>query len=122
MKQFGFEQELEIEKVEDSLLRMREEFELYRADYEGAYEIVRLLIEHRESEFSNSSEGELQGQRIVDAVQVYYGLSMQIDWWLKRIKRIVARISKIELQALEEREIFVDEVIRDSALRNLSKN
>ena len=122
MKQFGFEQELEIEKVEDSLLRMREEFELYRADYEGAYEIVQLLIEHRESEFSNSSEGELQGQRIVDAVQVYYGLSMQIDWWLKRIKRIVARISKIELQALEEREIFVDEVIRDSALRNLSKN
>ncbi len=122
MKQFGFELESEIERVEDSLLRMREEFELYRTDYEGAYEIVQLLIEHRESEFSNSSEGELQGQRIVDAVQVYYGLSMQIDWWLKRIKRIVARISKIELQALEEREIFVDEVIRESALRNLSKN
>ncbi len=122
MKQFGFELESEIERVEDSLLRMREEFELYRTDYEGAYEIVQLLIEHRESEFSNFSEGELQGQRIVDAVQVYYGLSMQIDWWLKRIKRIVARISKIELQALEEREIFVDEVIRESALRNLSKN
>lgn len=122
MKQFEFERESEIERVEDSLLRMREEFELYRADYEGAYESVRLLIEHREGEFSNSSEGELQGQRIVDAVQVYYGLSMQIDWWLKRIKRIVARISKIELQALEEREIFVDEEIRESALRNLSKN
>jgi hypothetical protein len=122
MKQFGFEHESEIERIEDSLLRMREEFEHYHADYEGAYETVRLMIVHRESGFSNSSEGELQEQRIVDAVQVYYRLSMQIDWWLKRIQMIVARMSKIERKAFGEREIFVDEDIRESAIRNFSRN
>jgi hypothetical protein len=122
MKQFGFELESEIEKVEDSLLRTREEFELYRADFEGAYETVQLLIAHRESGFSNSSEGELQAQRIVDSVQVYNRLSMQIDLWLKRIQEIVARISRIERQALGEGETVVDENIRESALRNISRN
>jgi nitrogen regulatory protein PII len=122
MKQFGIDHESEIERVKDSLLKMMEEFEHYRADYERACEKVRLLIVQRVSGFSNSSEGELQEQRMTDAVQVYNRLRIQIDWWQKRIQLIVARISKIERQASGKEEIFVDDVIRESALLNLSGN
>jgi hypothetical protein len=122
MKQFGFKYESELERVEESLQVMREEFEHYRADYESAYDKLWMLIEEKECGFSISGEGELQEQRMMDAVEAYFRLSMLIDLWLKRVQLIVTRISKIERQVLGEREIFVDRVIMESALSNLSKN
>jgi hypothetical protein len=122
MKQFGFKYESELERVEESLQVMREEFEHYRADYESAYDKLWMLIEEKECGFSISGEGELQEQRMMDAVEAYFRLSMLIDLWLRRVQLIVTRISKIERKALGEREIFVDEGIRASALLSLGKN
>src|SRR4051812_45883924 len=109
MKQFERAYESEIQSIEDSLMTMRDEFANYRANYERAYAKVRLLMVQRESGFSTSSDGEPQEQRMMEAIQVYCSLRIQIDWWLERVRNIIARISEIERLAIGEIEVFVDE-------------
>lgn len=112
----------EIESVEDSLLKLREQFAQYREQFERAYENACSLLARRARGFSNPFEAALHEQTLSNALQDYFRLREQINWWLEQVGQLVFLLTKTQCNAAETKGIFLDQTIRESALRNLKRN
>jgi glycyl-tRNA synthetase beta subunit len=121
LKQFEVN-DSEIERIEDSLSRLREEFAEYRKLFEQAHESARTLLAQRARGFSNPFEAALHEQALTNALQEYFRLREQIDWWLEQVSQLVILLTKLKCNSAETKGMFLDKAIRESALRNLKSN
>ena len=113
---------MDVVKAEHALSRLRAEFSEYREQFERAYECARLLLECRERGFSNPVTAALSEQTLRSALEDYFRLRAQIDWWLAQVRHLVSALTEMERVRAGTIEIVLDDTIRESALRNMERN
>lgn len=93
----------EIGSIEDSLLSLMTRFAQYRLQLAWAYACAQLLLARRAGGFSSAEQEALYEATMDDAIEDYFQLRGQIDWWLEQARQIVDA-----LMELERREAFTD--------------
>jgi hypothetical protein len=99
MKQVSVNVKTEIGRIEDSLLCLWEGFTLHKLQLTQAYRCAQALLARRESGFSSREEAALYEKTLSHAIQDYFRLRDQIDWWLAQAHQLVAALMEIERQA-----------------------
>lgn len=115
-------EDFEIESIEASLSRLREEFAQYREQFERAYERASSLLARRTPGYLNSFEAALHEQTLLNALQEYFRLREQIDWWLAQVSQMVVLLTKAKRNSAGTKGFFLDKALRESALRSLKRN
>ncbi len=113
---------MDIVKAEHALCRLRAEFEEYREQFERAYECASLLLKCKERGFSNPATAALSEQTLRSALEDYFRLRAQIDWWLAQVRHLVSTLTEMERLRAVTKEIVIDDAIRESALLNMECN
>jgi virulence-associated protein VapD len=99
MKQLDLDVNAVVERNEDSLLRLIEGFEQYKLQLAQAYEHVQELLMRKAYGFSCPGSLALHEEELNHAIQAYFRLRDQIDWWLAQVRQVVANLAEIERQA-----------------------
>jgi hypothetical protein len=99
MRQPDFDVNAAAERNEDSLSRLIEGFEQYQLQLTQAYEYVQELLIRKAYGFSCPASLALHEEELNQAIQAYFRLRDQIDWWLAQVRQIVANLAEIERQA-----------------------
>ncbi len=95
-KQVGADTEAEIERIEDSLSRLIEGFGRYRSQHKRAYDYAQALLSRAAQGFLSPLEATLHEERQSHALQNYFRLREQIDWWLGEIRQVAAALAELE--------------------------
>jgi hypothetical protein len=116
------DEDSELERVECSLFRLRELFALYREQYKQAYENTRLLLLRRARGFPNAFVAAVYEQTLRSALKDYFRLREQIDWLREQVSQLVYFLTETERREAKAERIFLDESIRERAVRSIRSN
>ncbi len=94
MKQDGTDARME--RIEDTLLRLIEGFARYRSQLMQAYECAQALSSRAAFGFTSSEAAALHQEQLDCALQAYFRLRDQIDWWLEQARQIIAGMIEVE--------------------------
>jgi len=99
MKQVGVNVNTEHGSIEDSLLSLWKGFTQYKLQLAQVHRCAQALLARRESGFSSREKAALFEETLNHAIQDYFRLRDQIDWWLAQAHQLVAALTEIERQA-----------------------
>jgi hypothetical protein len=86
----------ELERIEQSLMRLRAEFADYKSRLRRASECVQVLLELRARGFPNPETSAIYEETLRHGLQDYFQLREQIDWWVEKFHQITALLDEIE--------------------------
>jgi hypothetical protein len=94
----------ELERIEQSLLRLRAEFVRYKSRLRRASECVQVLLERLARGFPNPETLAIYEETLNYALQDYFQLREQIDWWVETFHQITTLLDEVE-----KRSVLMDE-------------
>ena len=86
----------EIERIEESLQSLMTGFAQYKMRLAWAYARAQLLLARRAGGFSSAEQEALYEATLDDAVEDYFQLRGQIDWWLEQARQIIGALTEME--------------------------